>query len=94
MSRVPNNWPNFLNSKPVNEKGEWSPEWQNLLQQFFSFAQNNLSNEGHVMPAQSNANITLLGAKDNVPNGTVWHDETNNVLKVKLNNVIKTITVT
>lgn len=49
-----------------------------------------LSDNGWTLPQQTTAQITDSSA--NMPNGTMWYDSSSNSFKVKINDVVKTVT--
>ncbi len=85
------NIPSFVNDKVVDENGYWTPQWQNVILQLMQLMQQNLSDEGFVMPSQSTANINLLTKSSN---GTVLYDSTTDEFKGRVGGVFKTFTLT
>lgn len=83
------NIPTFVTKKIADENGNLTSEWQLIFDQLFSQIGVNLSNEGLVVPSQSSSNISLL--TKSLP-FTLVGDSTNNVLKVNLNGIFKTVT--
>lgn len=84
------NVPNFVQDKLVDSNGNLSDSWQLVITQLLTELQKNFSNEGLVSPSQSATNIANLS---NSTNGTLVYDETNHAMKVNINGVFKTITV-
>ena len=82
--------PNFSNIKVVDEKGYFTPDWQNLMQELFSTLQKNLSNEGIIVPQQDAANILSLNSGASI--GALLYDSDNDLLKVNLAGTFKTVT--
>jgi hypothetical protein len=85
--------PNFINTKPVDENGNWTPEWANIMTQLLTQMQLNLSNEGFVMPKLTGTQIGYLTDADK-SNGALVQDSTDGSLKYNLNGAWKTVTVT
>ena len=83
------NIPNFENSKVIDEKGHWTPQWANLIQILISELQNNVSNEGFFIPGQAATNIVKLN--NNNSNRAILYDNDANSLIVSLNGVFKKI---
>jgi hypothetical protein len=83
------NLPFQVSRKIADSDGNITPEWQIIFDQLFSQLNINFSNEGLVVPNQIASNINLL---INSSNFTLIGDSTNNLLKVNLNGVFKTIT--
>lgn len=52
--------PNFINCRVVDENGNWTPEWQNIMTQLLTETQINLSNEGYRIPQLTSADIANL----------------------------------
>jgi hypothetical protein len=44
------------------ETGYWTPEYQQFFEQMVSLMQQSLSNEGFVIPAQSQSNVAIIEA--------------------------------
>lgn len=85
--------PNFLAQIPVVEQHEdgkfyFTPEMQGMFSQLFSTLAQNLGQEGLVPPPQTAANIALL---TNSQPFTLVGDSTNDLLKVRLGGIFKTI---
>ena len=87
------NIPNFIDMRFTDKEGKLTSEWKTLFMELFSSLQKNLSDQtGIVVPKQSTENTNLIG-QDALP-GTLIYDETTHQLKVKINNVLKTIQTT
>lgn len=90
--------PNFQNSRFVNKDGYLTDEWQNIFQALITALQQNLSDEGFLVPQQSAANIaklqTAFAASTNPAtyNGDLIYDSTNDLLKVNIAGTFKTVT--
>lgn len=79
--------------KPLDEDGNWNPEWQSFLTVLAQNLQVSLSEEGVVIPTQTTSNIdslaplsdsgTLLFDAETVNGGTA--SEPNGQLYVRLN---------
>jgi len=86
------NIPSYINQSPVDENGNWTPEWANLMTQLLSLLQTNLSDEGYVLPQQDTANIAkLTGAQST---GAILYDSSTNEIKGNLGGTWKTFTLT
>jgi hypothetical protein len=85
--------PNFVDEKIVGEGGKLTDSWKQLLTVLFSQLQQNLSNEGHVVPSQNTTDMTTILSDAAKENGTLLYDETTHELKVKIGGLIKTIQV-
>jgi len=83
--------PVFDNIKFVDKEGYLTPGWSNILQELFQSLQADFSDEGLVIPSQTAADIAKL---TDAPNWTVIGDTTNNLLKIKINGVWKSINTT
>jgi hypothetical protein len=83
--------PNFIYEKALDENGYWTKPWQSLWEQLFLNMQNDLSDEGFVMPSQNDTNILLL---TQMRNGTIIYDSTNDEFKGKVGGIVKTFTLT
>jgi hypothetical protein len=90
------NIPNLLQEKFVNPDGSIHPLWFQWLTQLTTQMQTNLSNEGFVIPSQNTADTTtiLTGDANNPPVGKMLYDAEAKALKVNIDGVIKTISVT
>ena len=89
--------PTFPRVKFVHENGELTAEVQNNFDVFFQQAQLNLSDDGLVVPSRSTGDINAIAAIDNPntrPDGTLWYDTITLELKVKIDGVVKVVTVT
>jgi len=73
------NIPNFEDVPFVDKNGLLTDAWKNILQQLFQELQNNVSNEGIMIPQQSAANIIILTTTESI--GSIIYDSTNNVFK-------------
>jgi hypothetical protein len=83
--------PNFINTAFVDGNGVLTDVWGKTLNQLFDQMQQNISEEGFVIPSLTTTDIARLV---NAPNGTLIIDSTLNVLKVKLAGTFRTITTT
>lgn len=84
--KIPN-WPG--NKKFVDEEGNLTKEWRHTLEQLFQELQKNMSNEGHIAPSQSTANLTKLGGTDT--SGAILYNEDTDKLVANIAGVIKEI---
>jgi hypothetical protein len=80
----------FVSSKIVDENGYLTQEAQIIFNQLFTQLQINFSDEGLVVPPQSAENIAQLELAD-AENGTLLYDETNDLMKVNIAGVFKTV---
>ena len=80
--------PVFDNIKFVDKEGYLTPGWSNILQELFQSLQADFSDEGLVIPSQTAADIAKL---TDAPNWTVIGDTTNNALKIKIDDELRTI---
>lgn len=78
----------FLNSPLVDKNGVPTPVTKSMFTQFFTQTQQNLSNQGYVIPTVTSDQLAGL---QNRPDGTLL--VCNNELLIKLNGVYKTVTV-
>lgn len=53
--------------------------------------QGGLSDNGWTLPQQSTANIESISSQ--MPDGTMWYDTGSNSFKVKIDGLVKTVTV-
>lgn len=87
------NVPNFIHDKFVDENGYLTDGWRLFFNQLINEMNENLSQEGIVMPSQTTANADII--KTDALNGTILYDSTTNELKVRLNDgnfhVIQTV---
>lgn len=89
------NVPTFTKQKFVQEDGTLTAPMEQMLDVFFQQAQDNISNDGMVIPSQSTANINYILSPTNQnskPDGTILYDSQTNQLKVRINGVVKVIT--
>lgn len=76
----------------VDKNGQMTSQWNIFFNQLLTELQNNISNTGLVIPSQSATMVATLNTPPNqMANGTLIYDTTNNLAKVVINNVIKTI---
>lgn len=85
--------PSFLDSKPVDKDGNWTPEWRVIMQAFMQFVRVNLNNEGIILPPISSANSSVTPPETGgqltiitpgAANGTVVYDPNTDQPKIKL----------
>lgn len=82
--------PNLPKGPVVDNKGNMTELWELFFSQLITALQNNLSNEGIILPQQPTTNIAKLTGPQSI--GAVIYDNTLNVAKVNLNGTFKTIT--
>lgn len=80
---------NLMMKHPMTGEWDMHPVWKNFFDQLIFALQTNFSNQGVVVPQQPATNITAPIINNA---GQVVYDNTNHLLKVNLNGVIKTIT--
>lgn len=88
--------PSYVNSKIVDENGYLLPEWQQLFTQLITELQNNLSNEGYVLPRLPTSDINYLGSTPETLQksiGAMIYDSTTDEFKVNLNGVWRVVQV-
>ena len=83
------NIPNFINTKIVNENGELTETWRDVITQLFTQLQLNVSDEGFMIPNQPTANVSALGGTDS--NGAMLYDSDKNLFKGNVNGTFKQI---
>lgn len=76
------NIPTYEFNKVVNEDGEFTDGYRQMFSQLLEESQQNLSNNGFVIPPQPTAVINDLTA---MPNGTMIYDSDTNEAKIKIN---------
>ena len=76
--------PNFDNIKVVDGEGLYTAEWKNIITTLFS------SLRGYSTTHDTAANIANYDMTK-VQNGKIVYDTTNNVAKICINGVLKTI---
>jgi hypothetical protein len=69
--------PNPPNCKPLDEAGNWVPEWSSYFSQISQELQRNYSNQGLVVPELPAATITTL-TDASKSTGAILYDSTNN----------------
>jgi hypothetical protein len=81
---------NLPEDKLVDENRNLTPQWKLFLSELITQLQNNLSNEGIILPPQTTTDIALLTSSKSI--GALIYDSTLDVAKVNLNGTFKTIT--
>lgn len=88
--------PNFINDPFVeaDKEGKFrlTAPWQTVLSTLITQMQIHLSDEGFKLPEQPTVNINKFATQ--AKRGTLLIDKNTNELKVNINGVIKTVTVT
>ena len=82
--------PNFSNEKIVDENGYLTEQWKHTLDQLFNELQQQMSDEGHIMPSQNAANVAKLDG-DATKNGALLYNEDTNKALVNINGSLKEI---
>jgi hypothetical protein len=86
--------PNLEQGKICNSDGTPAPAYLNYHAAINTELQNNVSNEGYVVPQQNTANITNIAQKSLAQQSIVLiHDNETDETKLIINGVVKTITV-
>lgn len=85
------NIPNLTKLKVSDKEGNIHPEFFELLSQLLLQMQQNLSNEGFIIPQQTSDNITQLSTQQS--KGALLYDKELDLLKVNINGVFKTVQV-
>jgi hypothetical protein len=81
----------FLQRGPIADKsGNLTPNWEGTLNELFTQLQQNVSEEGFVMPSQSTSNIARLTQSQN---GTVVYDNDTHEMKVNINGTWRVVQV-
>jgi hypothetical protein len=93
------NIPNFENVAVTTSGSLLSEVWTLILQQLITELQNNLSNEGYLVPQQPTTTIAMLQAQyalSPVPSvyyGNLLYDSTTDQLKVNIAGTFKVVQV-
>jgi hypothetical protein len=61
--------PNFVNQQVVDKNGNWTDAWASIISQLLLLLQQSLSDEGFVIPSQSNSNLSNIS--QNLQPGTI-----------------------
>ena len=87
--------PNYIHSQVVTPNGHFTEQYELFMNQLTDQLQENISNEGYVVPSQSTANIDIIAASAQAQNGIrLLVDSDTNELKAIVNGVVKTVTLT
>lgn len=97
--------PNYVQDNFIDEQDYLTPSWSNWFQQSITYFQNNLSQEGFVVPNLTTQQISDITANDNLRKdasgadapryrGALYYDTNTNQLKVNIAGTIKVVTVT
>ena len=84
--------PSLPNIPLVGEDGNMPGEWIQYFNQLTTALQQNLGNEGYVLPQQPTSNISQL-TDASKSNGAMLYDNTTNEMKVNINGTWKVVTV-
>jgi len=82
-------FPNFLDSKVVDENGMLTDTWRAILSQVLTQLQINFSHEGLKIPQQSTTNVNALNTSKSI--GSLLYDKDTNQLKVNINGTYKVV---
>lgn len=85
--------PSYIPMKVIDEEGNFTPEWANLMNQLISQLQLNLGGEGYVLPQLQTAQINEL-VDANKSTGAMVYDSNTNQFKVNISGAWKVVTVT
>lgn len=86
--------PLFTRQSFVDKDGNLTPAIQQVFDVLFQQMQQNLSNDGMVIPGLNTNDINQAASPSNTnnkPNGTLWYDTTTNELKLKKNDTVVVI---
>jgi hypothetical protein len=86
--------PTFTQHKATDKEGAYTRDAQQYNDELNQYLQDNLSNDGFVMPNRTTSDINTIADPTNgntLPNGTMWYDTDTNQLKVKVNNVVRVV---
>src|SRR5437773_247311 len=78
------NIPSLILQTPIVDKnGMITPTWAGILTHLITQLQNNMSNEGYVLPQQPTSNLATLSAAENYQKyvGSILYDSTMNQFK-------------
>jgi hypothetical protein len=84
------NIPNFTDTQVVDKNGHFTPQWRQIMSQLMSELQTRMSEESHITPSQTTANIALLNSPD-LKGGLLYNSDTNK-LNVNINGTFKEVT--
>jgi len=84
--------PNFINDRFVTKDGYLTESSRHMLEQLFNELQQQMSDEGHIVPSQTTANITVLAA-DAEKKGAFYYDEDTDEVKVNIDGAPKVVQV-
>lgn len=82
------NIPNFIETRVVDENGNWTQPWAFIMEQLLTQLQLNAGIEGLVIPNLTVDKVALLTESQN---GALIYDSTNNQAKVNINGTFKVI---
>lgn len=88
------NIPTFSRQKFVDSDGDLTSPMQNAFDVFFQQAQENISDDGFVIPSRTTKDINDIASTSNAnnkPDGTIWYDNEDKELKAKIDGVVKII---
>ncbi len=91
------NVPTFTHTQVSDKDGSYSSEAQHYNDVLNQQMQDNLSEDGIVMPSRSTDEIEYIVNPANAnkrPDGTMWYDATTNEMKALINGEIKVFTMT
>jgi len=86
------NIPNFVDTKVTDKEGNFTETWRQIMSQLLSELQGRMSEESHVVPSQTTANIALLNTTD-LAGGLVYNKDTKK-LNVNIDGTFKEVTTT
>lgn len=88
------NIPNIPVAKLIDDNGNLNEIWHNFFFQLLQLMQQNLSDEGFLIPQLSTTDIAKLTDPSKTPNGTMVYDSTTDDFKGMKGGVFKTFTLT
>lgn len=82
--------PNFSSARFVEKDGHLTEEWRHVLEQLFNELQQQMSDEGHIMPSQNATNVAKLDGDPNKKGALIYNETTEKAL-VNINGTLKEI---
>jgi len=87
--------PTFMGGQVANDEGHYTADQQFYHDVLNQQLQENLSDDGFVIPSRTTADINAIAANSNEnarPDGTIWYDSDTSQWKGKQNGVVTTFT--
>lgn len=82
--------PNFSNARFVEKDGHLTEEWRHVLEQLFNELQQQMSDEGHVMPSQDATNVAVLDGDATKAGATLYNTTTKKAM-INIDGTLKEI---